>query len=105
VTQNRRVVVMDKEESTSARSGSTDEQQSKDFAKDPPRDQGGDEPKEKRTWFQKLNPFYSGEVPPVPAVDAGLVPEMHAGFLSKLTWGWMSSLMMVSPPRPVGMTC
>lgn len=90
--------MMDKEESTSARSGSTDEQHGKDFAKEH-RDHGGgeagDDPKQKRTWFRKLNPFYSGEVLPVPAVDAGLVPELQANFLSKLTWGWMGSLMMV----------
>lgn len=94
--------MMDKEESTSASSGSTDEKHSKDFAKEHydhggEAGEAGEDPKPKRTWFQKVNPFYSGEVPPVPAVDAGLVPEMQANFLSKLTWGWMGSLMMVLP--------
>lgn len=84
---------MDKEESTSARSASTEEH-GKEFVDS--HGHGGEEPKEEKSWFQKLNPFYSGEVPPVPLEDAGLVPEMQANFLSKLTWGWMGPLMMVT---------
>ena len=53
----------------------------------------------KRSIWRKLNPFYMTHVPPVPATDAGLVPEMGASWLSKLTWGWMGSLMMVSHRR------
>jgi hypothetical protein len=88
---------MDKEESTSARSASTEEHDGsgKDFGGEH-NIGGGGEPQGKKSWIHRLNPFYSGEVPPVPAEDAGLVPEMQANFLSKLTWGWMGSLMMVN---------
>ena len=79
----------------SQRSGSTDENHKQEFV-----DRGGDErhdetEKKKKSWLQRLNPFLAGEVPPVPAEDAGLVPEMRANFWSRLTWGWMSPLMMV----------
>jgi len=53
---------------------------------------------EKRSIWHRLNPFHTSTIPPVPATDAGLVPEVGANFLSKLTWGWMGSLMMVSRP-------
>jgi hypothetical protein len=86
---------MDKEESTSARSASTEEH-SKEYSDEHPA--GGEEPQTTKSWIHKLNPFSSGQVPPVPAEDAGLVPEMQANFFSKLTWGWMSSLMMVCIP-------
>ena len=49
----------------------------------------------KRTWFQRLNPFDKGPLPPIPRDDAGLVPEITANWFSKLTWGWISPLMMV----------
>ena len=78
----------------SQRSGSTDEHQKHEFV-----DNGGDErldKKPKKSFWQKLNPFLAGEVPPVPSADAGLVPDLHANFWSKLTWGWMGPLMMVS---------
>ena len=55
---------------------------------------------QKKSWLQRLNPFLAGEVPPVPLEDAGLVPDIQANFWNKLTWGWMSPLMMVLPaPR------
>jgi hypothetical protein len=58
--------------------------------------EGGDQRQQKkRSWAQRLNPFLAGEVPPVPADDAGLVPDLQANFWSKLTWGWMGPLMMV----------
>jgi hypothetical protein len=50
---------------------------------------------QKKTWLQKLNPFSAGEVPPIPAGDAGLVPDLQANWWDKLTWGWMGPLMMV----------
>lgn len=54
----------------------------------------------KKKWYQKLNPFLAGEVPPVP-VDAGMVPDLHANWWDKLTWGWMAPIMMViSAPDP-----
>jgi hypothetical protein len=87
---------MDKEESTSARSASTEEH-SKEYS-DEQHPAGGEEPQTTKSWIHRLNPVSSGQVPPVPAEDAGLVPEMQANFFSKLTWGWMSSLMMVCIP-------
>ena len=59
---------------------------------------GGDyrcEPK--KSWFRKLNPFFAGGIPAVPAEDAGLVPDLQASFWNKLTWGWMGPLMLVTP--------
>lgn len=57
---------------------------------------GGEERQQmKKTWTKRLNPFWWGEVPPVPAEDSGLVPDVQANFWNKLTWGWMSPLMMV----------
>ena len=53
------------------------------------------EPSVKKSWIQRLNPFHIGKIPPIPESDAGLVPEMMASWLSKLTWNWMSPLMMV----------
>jgi hypothetical protein len=50
---------------------------------------------QKKKWYKKLNPLYFGDPPPVPAEDAGLVPDLQAGWWGKLTWGWMGSLMMV----------
>src|SRR5438046_972707 len=49
----------------------------------------------KKPWIWRLNPFRADEMPPVPESDAGLVPEMTACWFSKLTWAWMSPLMMV----------
>jgi ATP-binding cassette, subfamily C (CFTR/MRP), member 1 len=51
----------------------------------------------KKRWIHRLNPFVGGESPAVPYSDAGLVPEMNANWFSKLTWGWMTPLMMVNP--------
>lgn len=77
----------------SQRSASTEDNAKAEF------DQiGGDERHQQNneSWIQRLNPFHTSHVPPVPLHDAGLVPEVQAGFLSKLTWGWVGSLMMVS---------
>lgn len=52
----------------------------------------------KKSWFRRLNPFHKGPPPPIPKHDAGLVPEMTASWFSKLTWGWISPLMMVRFP-------
>jgi len=78
----------------SQRSGSTDENHKHEFI-----DNGGEEPQEettpKKSWLQKLNPFLAGGIPPVPAEDAGLVPDLKANWWAKLTWGWMGPLMLV----------
>jgi hypothetical protein len=50
---------------------------------------------QKRSWLRRLNPFSWDDLPPVPKSDAGLVPEIQANWLSKLTWGWISPLMLV----------
>jgi hypothetical protein len=84
----------------SQRSASTDDHQKHEFVQIP--DAGGDERlTQKKSWLQRLNPFLAGEVPPVPLEDAGLVPDIQANFWNKLTWGWMSPLMMVLPVLPV----
>src|SRR5436309_5062332 len=49
----------------------------------------------KKSWARRLNPFLSDKLPPIPESDAGLVPEIHANWFSKLTWAWISPLMMV----------
>ena len=87
--------MMEKETSqtTSQRSASLDDHQKHEFVEIP---EGGDQRQtQKKSWLQRLNPFLAGEVPPVPLEDAGLVPELQANFWNKLTWGWMSPLMMV----------
>lgn len=56
---------------------------------------GDGKAKRKKPWIHRLNPLRMSEVPPVPEFDAGLVPERSASWFSKLTWGWMTSLMMV----------
>jgi len=78
----------------SQRSGSTDENQKHEFVDGG--DERFDEKTQKKSFWQKLNPFLAGEIPPVPTGDAGLVPDLQANFWSKLTWGWMGPLMMVS---------
>jgi hypothetical protein len=85
--------VMKKESSQtdSQRSASTEEQKH-EFT-----EIGGDERPKKRGLLRRLNPFYSETVPPVPANDAGLVPDLKANWWSRLTWGWMAPLMMVHP--------
>lgn len=50
---------------------------------------------QKRSWTDRLNPLKWVEIPPVPDCDAGLIPELHANWFSKLTFGWMAPLMMV----------
>ena len=52
----------------------------------------------KKSWARRLNPLISKTVPPIPEFDAGLVPEVNANWFSKLTWGWISPLMMVAFP-------
>ena len=49
----------------------------------------------KRSWLGRLSPFSWDDLPPVPKSDAGLVTETQASWFSKLTWGWISPLMMV----------
>ncbi len=73
-----------------------------DDAEDEDSDDGDSEDSEsrlvKKSWFRRLNPFHKGPPPPIPKDDAGLVPEMTASWFSKLTWGWISPLMMVCFP-------
>jgi len=76
------------------RSASTDDCSRKHEFDDVPN--GGDG-RPKKKWWQRLNPFLGGEIPPVPA-DAGLVPDLKANWWNKLTWGWMGPLMMVPLP-------
>jgi hypothetical protein len=77
----------------SQRSASTEDHAKTEFV-----DVGGDERQQKKpSWLSRLNPFSTHHIPPVPTTDAGLVPEVKASFLSKLTWGWVGSLMMVLP--------
>lgn len=86
---------MEKESSKtpSQQSLSTDDHQKREFVD---LNNGGDERQlKKKSWLQRLNPFLAGEVPAVPAEDAGLVPDVGANFWNKLTWGWMGPLMMV----------
>jgi len=82
----------------SHRSASTeedhDQNQKDEFVEDINHVNDGEQKKKK--WFQKLNPFYTGTTPPVPAEDAGLVPDLQASWWGKLTWGWIGPLMMVS---------
>ena len=54
-----------------------------------------DEDRNYWSWIKRLNLFQKGEIPPVPEHDAGLVPEMQAGWFSRFTWGWMTPLMIV----------
>jgi hypothetical protein len=78
----------------SQRSASTEDHGKTEFV-----EVGGDERQQKKaSWIKRLNPFHTSQLPPVPLHDAGLVPEVKASFFSKLTWGWVGSLMMVSPP-------
>ena len=86
---------MEKETSKtpSQRSASTGDNQKHEFGNLP--DSGDERHPQKKTWLQKLNPFSAGEVPPIPAEDAGLVPDIQANWWDKLTWGWMGPLMMV----------
>jgi len=60
---------------------------------------GKDESKAKPSLWKRLNPLHSTKIPPVPKTDAGLVPELQANWWSKLTWGWMGSLMLVLLPN------
>jgi lipopolysaccharide export LptBFGC system permease protein LptF len=73
----------------SQRSSSTEEQKH-EFAENA----AGDE-LPKKSWLRRLNPFHRSTSPPVPAIDAGLVPDLNANWWSRLTWGWMAPLMMV----------
>lgn len=48
-----------------------------------------------RPWYKTSNPLRWGRIPPVP--DERIVsPEHKAGFLSRLTFGWVTPLMVVS---------
>jgi hypothetical protein len=97
--------MMEKETSQtpSPRSASIDDRKKHEFVEIP---EGGDERQtQKKSWLQRLNPFLAGEVPPVPFEDAGLVPDLEANFWNKLTWGWMSPLMMVFAASQSLFTC
>lgn len=49
-----------------------------------------------KPWYRTPNPLRWGGIPPVP--DERVVsPEYSAGFLSLLTFGWMTPMMIVSP--------
>ncbi|KAI1115856.1 P-loop containing nucleoside triphosphate hydrolase protein [Nemania sp. NC0429] len=54
----------------------------------------------KKPWYKTPNPLMWGSVPPVPKVkrESG---EATAGFLSKLTFHWMTPLMNVGYKRPL----
>src|SRR5271170_1232179 len=84
---------MEKENShagSSGRSSSSEEHTKHEFVDE---SQSGDQPK--KTWYQRLDPFMAGGIPPVPDYDAGLIPDLQANWWSKLTWGWMAPLMLV----------
>jgi ATP-binding cassette subfamily C (CFTR/MRP) protein 1 len=54
----------------------------------------------KKSWHRKLNPLRWGSPPPIPEKSAKS-REHEAGFLSKLTFQWMSPLMHVSQNIPM----
>lgn len=49
-----------------------------------------------RPWYKKMNPLRWGGVPPVPD-EREVSGEYKASFFSKVTWSWMTPLMVVSP--------
>jgi hypothetical protein len=96
----------EKETPSSHRSASTEENESHskesdivdaDLAQQNSADKAefNQEQPQKRSIWKRLNPFYMTHVPPVPSSDAGLVPEMKSNWFSRLTWGWMGSIMLV----------
>ncbi|KAG8666303.1 ATP-binding cassette transporter yor1 [Fusarium poae] len=54
----------------------------------------------KKSWHRKLNPLRWGSPPPIPEKSAKS-REHEAGFLSKLTFQWMSPLMHAGYRRPL----
>ena len=53
-----------------------------------------------RTWYKTLNPLKWGTIPPVPK-ERHDSPEYQAGFLSILTFQWMSPIMTTGYRRPL----
>jgi hypothetical protein len=51
-------------------------------------------PPEDKPWYKKTNPLRWGGVPPIPE-ERIVSRETDAGFLSRVTWGWMTPLMTV----------
>lgn len=48
-----------------------------------------------KPWYKTLNPLRWGGIPPVP--DERIIsPEHNAGIFSRLTFGWVTPLMVVS---------
>ena len=56
--------------------------------------------KRRKPWYKRLNPLKWGPKPPVPK-ERIVSREYHAGFLSLLTFQWMSPLMTVGYRRPL----
>lgn len=48
-----------------------------------------------RPWYKTSNPLRWGGVPPVPS-ERIISPEHNSGLLSRLTFGWVTTLMVVS---------
>ena len=53
------------------------------------------QPYKPQKWYRKLNPLRWGEIPPVPK-ERSVSREHSAGFMSRLTFQWMTPLMTVS---------
>ncbi|PGH03930.1 hypothetical protein GX51_03766 [Blastomyces parvus] len=54
--------------------------------------QAAESAKPRRAWYQQLNPFRWRQIPPVPT-ERAISKEYGAGYLSLITFQWMSSLM------------
>lgn len=48
-----------------------------------------------KPWYRTLNPLRWGGIPPIPD-ERNVSPEYKAGFLSLLTFGWITPMMVVS---------
>ncbi|OJD13223.1 hypothetical protein AJ78_06297 [Emergomyces pasteurianus Ep9510] len=59
------------------------------------RRQASESAKPRRRWYQRLNPFRWRQIPPVPK-ERTVSKEYGAGYLSLITFQWMSSLMTAS---------
>lgn len=57
----------------------------------------GSSPKRRRPWYQSANPLRWRPAPDAPT-EPLVSPEYEAGFLSKLTFQWMTPLMSVRIP-------
>ncbi|OAT11924.1 ATPase [Blastomyces gilchristii SLH14081] len=62
--------------------------------------QAAESAKPQRTWYQQLNPFRWRQIPPIPT-ERTISKEHGAGYLSLITFQWMSSLMTTGYLRPL----